>query len=192
VVLLGIATLGSAWCGYQATRWNGEGTDLARTAAEVGFDAAREFGLATQLVTYDSNMVAQYAQAFAAEDEGLVQFFRETLIREEFLPVLDDWEASIAGGETPVNLLADTDYLDSQFSDYRTTQAAAQDYNQQAEAAGDTTDDYVLTTVLLASAVFFAGLTSSFRVRFAQLLLLTGSSVLIAYAAVKLSDLPVV
>ena len=49
----------------------------------------------------------------------------------------------------------------------------------------------MLTTLLLASALFFAGLTTSFRVRFAQLMLLTGSVVLIAYAASRLADLPV-
>ena len=32
VLLLGVATLGSAWCGYQAAKWNGRESDLARQA----------------------------------------------------------------------------------------------------------------------------------------------------------------
>jgi hypothetical protein len=44
-------------------------------------------------------------------------------------------------------------------------------------------DDYVLTTLILASGVSLAGLTTSFRVRFARLLLLGGASLLITYAA---------
>ena len=192
MVLLGVATLGSAWCGYQATRWNGEGTDLARRAADVEFEAAREFGLTTQLITYDSTMVAQYAQAFSDDNDGLMQFFRDTLIRPEFLPMLDEWEESIAAGETPDNILTDQEYLAAQLEDYEALQLSANDYGRRAEAAGNSTDDYVLTTILLASAVFFAGLTTSFRVRFAQLMLLTGSSLLVAYAAVRLVDLPLV
>ena len=35
VLMLGVATLGSAWCGYQATRWNSEESDLARDAATL-------------------------------------------------------------------------------------------------------------------------------------------------------------
>ena len=192
MVLLGVATLGSAWCGYQATRWNGEGTDLARRAADVEFEAAREFGLTTQLITYDSTMVAQYAQAFSDDNDGLMQFFRDTLIRPEFLPMLDEWEESIAAGETPDNILTDQEYLAAQLEDYEALQLSANEYGRRAEAAGNSTDDYVLTTILLASAVFFAGLTTSFRVRFAQLMLLTGSSLLVAYAAVRLVDLPLV
>jgi hypothetical protein len=43
----------------------------------------------------------------------------------------------------------------------------------------------------VASALFFAGITTSFRVRVAQLMLLSGSGLLIAYAAARLSDAPV-
>jgi hypothetical protein len=53
-------------------------------------------------------------------------------------------------------------------------------------------DAYVLTTLILASALFFAGITTSFRVRFARLLLLVGATLLIAYAAARLGDLSVV
>ena len=49
----------------------------------------------------------------------------------------------------------------------------------------------MLTTLILASALFFAGLTTSFRVRFARLLLLGGASLLIAYAASRLVDLSI-
>jgi len=49
----------------------------------------------------------------------------------------------------------------------------------------------VLTTLLLASALFFAGVTTSFRVRFAQVLLLFGATLMIGYAASRLVDLPV-
>ena len=49
----------------------------------------------------------------------------------------------------------------------------------------------MLTTLVLASALFFAGLTTSFRVRVAQLMLLAGSGLLIAYAASRLVELNV-
>ncbi len=61
----------------------------------------------------------------------------------------------------------------------------------RGEEAGSHADAYVLTTLLLASALFFAGLTTSFRVRFARLLLLAGASLMLAYAASRLSTLPI-
>ena len=33
VLLLALATVGSAWCAYQVSQWNGIDTDLARASA---------------------------------------------------------------------------------------------------------------------------------------------------------------
>ena len=191
VVLLGVATIGSAWCGYQATRWNGDENELARQASNLQVEAARQFGLATQVVSYDSNMIAQYARAVSEGNERLQQFFKASLIRPAFLPTLERWEEDVADGGSPTNLLVDDEYLEEQLTGYRDTEARAQAMTAEAEEASSHADDYVLTTLLLASALFFAGLTTSFRVRFAQLMLLTGSVVLIAYAASRLADLPI-
>jgi hypothetical protein len=192
VALLGIATLGSAWCGYQATSWNSEENELARAASGLQVEGAREFGLAVQTVSYDAAMIAEYARAVADEDEALQGFVRESLIRPDFLPVLTAWEADIAAGGQPTNLLGNQAYLDERMESYRETITRAEATALEAAEAGSNADDYVLTTLLLAAALFFAGLTTSFRVRFAQVLLLAGASVLIAMAAARLVDLPVV
>jgi hypothetical protein len=191
VALLGVATIGSAWCGYQATRWNGEESELARQSSTVQVEAARQFGLATQVVSYDTNTISQYANAAAAGNTDLKQFYRETLIRPDFLPLLDEWEEQVAAGSNPENLLNDQSYLDTQLAPYRETEAQAEALSLEAQEAGNEADDYVLTTLILASALFFAGLTTSFRVRFARLLLLGGASLLIAYAAARLVDLSI-
>ena len=191
VLLLGVATVGSAWCGYQASRWNGKQDDFARHASNLQVDANRQFGLATQSLTYDSNMLAQYAAAVTSGDEKLQQFLRTSLIRPAFLPILDQWQQQIAAGQTPSNLLENQDYLDAQLGPFRATQALVDEAAVASHDAGSTGDDYVLTTLLLASALFFAGLTTSFRVRFAQLMLLAASALLIAYAAARLAELPV-
>ncbi len=192
VALLGIATLGSAWCGYQATSWNSEENELARAASGLQVEGAREFGLAVQTVSYDAAMIAEYARAVADEDEALQGFVRESLIRPDFLPVLTAWEADITAGGQPTNLLGNQAYLDERMESYRETITRAEATALEAAEAGSNADDYVLTTLLLAAALFFAGLTTSFRVRFAQVLLLAGASVLIAMAAARLVDLPVV
>jgi hypothetical protein len=182
--------VGSAWCGYQATRWNKEESDFARDASAANVEAARQFGLATQTVSYDSNMVAQYAQAKAAGDERLLDFYREVLMRPEFRGVLDEWEAQIDAGETPTNLLEDQDYVDEQLGAYREAQAAAGAASAAADDASENTDGYVLTTLLLATALFFAGVTGSFRLRFLRFALLSASGITIAVAAARLVDLP--
>ena len=63
MLLLGIATIGTAWCGYQASRWNQDQSDIAREGSDLRVEANRQFGLATQTIVYDANLVAQYAKA---------------------------------------------------------------------------------------------------------------------------------
>jgi hypothetical protein len=190
VVLLGVATVGSAWCGYQATRWNKEETDLSRESAAASVESARLFGRATQVVSYDSNMIALYAQAQRDGDDELAEFYRNTLIRPEFRSVLDRWQAQIAAGESPTNLLEDQDYLDDQLRTSEDARAAAASARLEADDASEHADGYVLTTLILATALFFAGVTGSFRMRWIRFGLLVASSIAIAVAAARVVDLP--
>jgi len=57
--------------------------------------------------------------------------------------------------------------------------------------AGDTAHEYVINTILLAVALFFSGVLSSFRYRPARLLLVVAAIATVAVAAVNLADLPV-
>lgn len=191
VVLLAVATLGSAWCGYQASRWNGKETDHAREATDARVEASREFGLASQRVAYDSTMAAEYAQAYVDGNQKLMAFYRTTLIRPDFLPVLDRWEAEIAAGHTPQNLTQDTEYIKAQLGTYNELEERAEASTVASDLAGQESDDYVLTTVLLASALFFAGVTTSFRVRLPRLFLLAASGIIVAYVATRLTTLHV-
>ena len=193
VVLLGVATVGTAWCGYQAARWNGEQGDLARDSSDLRVEAARLFGLATQAVAFDANLVAQYAQAVVDGDTDLQTFYRETLFREDFLPILDAWEEQVeAGGGPPPRLFEDEAYLEQQLAPYQDAVTQAERTAGESDEAGENADEYVLTTLLLATALFFAGVTTSFRVRAARLVLLAGSAFTIAYSASRLAELPVV
>jgi hypothetical protein len=191
VLLLGIATIGTAWCGYQASRWNQEQGDISREGSDLRIEANRQFGLATQAIVYDANLVAQYAKAVVDGDTDLQQFFRTTLFRPAFLPVLERWEEAIKAGETPPNLLQDSDYVGGELADYEATQLQAEAKDVEAKDAGKNGDDYVLITVLLASALFFAGVTTSFKMQAARLILIGLAAVLIAYCVSRITTLPV-
>ncbi|HEY6800157.1 MAG TPA: hypothetical protein VI121_05905, partial [Agromyces sp.] len=99
VLLLGIATIGTAWCGYEASRWNQDQGDLARQSSDLRVEANRQFGLATQSIAYDATLVAQYAKAVVDGDTGLQEFYRSTLFRPAFLPVLERWQEALQDGK---------------------------------------------------------------------------------------------
>jgi hypothetical protein len=191
VLVLGLATVGTAWCGYQAAQWNGVQSSATSASTDARVEASRLFGLATQKASYDSSMIAKYAEAVQAGNTKLVSFYRATLIRKEMLPVIDRWEAEIKAGETPTRLIDDASYVNTQLGPYRAATAKADALNKVALQAGATSHDYIINTILLAVALFFSGVMTSFSYLPARVLLVVAAIAMVAVAAVDLADLPV-
>ncbi len=192
VLLLALATVGSAWCAYQVSQWNGVDTDLARASAAARLNGSREYALATQKVAYDAAVATQYAVAVVGENVPLQTFLRETIVRPGFLPILDEWEAVIAEtGEPPPNLVEDQEYLDDLFAEANRYDDEAAALSADGDEAKQHADDYIQTTLFMASALFFAGVTASFSSRFTRLILLAASLVTLAYAASRIAGYPV-
>jgi hypothetical protein len=192
VLLLGVGSVATAWCGIQTSRWNGEEARESRDAGITRIDASQSFSLGTQKFAYDANMATQYASAIADGNEELREFLRDNLMRPEFLPVLDRWEAAIRAGDQSVSLFTDEEYLDSLFAESTATAAASDAGLERSNEASDTADDYLLMTLLTATALFFAGVTTSFASRPARLALLAIAATILTFTAARLIDLPVV
>ena len=186
-MLLGLATVGSAWSAFQVSRWNGVETDNARVSASLRIEASREYALATQKVAYDAAAVSQYAQAVSTDNVNLQRFIRETIVRPDFLPFLDSCEAQTDVGELPTNLLQNQEYLDELLAPSRALDEQALAATDLSEDAGNTADDYIRLTLFFASALFFAGITASFNTRFTKLLLLGAAGITMAVAGTLLA-----
>ncbi len=91
------------------------------------------------------------------ETPKLLQFYRRSVVRPDFLPFLDRWEAAAKAGEPNVGVFEDKEYLAGQFADYNETVAAAEQAARESQEADDVAEAYVGTTILLAVALFFAG-----------------------------------
>jgi hypothetical protein len=191
VVLLGLATVGTAWCGLQSSLWNGDQGDLANESAAQRIESTRLFGLATQTLAYDASSIEAYSRAVIDGDEQAQEFYRTSLMRPGLLPFLEKWQAQIQSGGEPPNLVTDPEYLAALQDGYKAVDAQAEELSAQADEAGRTGDSYILTTVLLATALFFAGVTSSFRYPIVRTALLTGSVLAIAVATTRIIDLPI-
>jgi hypothetical protein len=191
VLLLGLATVGTAWCGLQASLWNGDQGDLANASAAQRIESSRLFGLATQTIAYDASTIEAYSRAVIDGDEKAQEFYRSSLMRPGLLPFLEEWQAQIQSGGEPPNLVTDPEYLASLQGEYQAVDARAEELSAEADEAGRTGDSYILTTVLLATALFFAGVTSSFRYPIVRTALLTGAVLAIAAAAARVIDLPI-
>jgi hypothetical protein len=173
------------WRRTGASTWT-VGVPMAR------INGSREYALATQKVTYDAASVAQYAEAVVAGNEPLQAFLRASIIRPEFLPKLDEWQAYIdETGKPPPNLVEDTDYLGALFAKSNQYDDAALAASLEGDEAGRNADDYIVTTLFMASALFFAGVTASFSSRMTRIMLLAASALTLGYAAARIAGYPI-
>ena len=191
VILLGVATVGTAWCALQSSLWSGESSRLAAEADGYRVEANRQSALAAQALSYDASVVADYAQAVADGNIQLQDFYRQVLVRPGFLPFLEAWEKDAKAGRTPPNMLEDEAYLAELMAPFREKLALAESTSAESADAGRTSDLYVLNTVLLAVSLFFAGVTGSFRSPTVRLLLLIAGFATLAIAAIQVIDLPI-
>lgn len=192
VVLLGVATVASAWCAYQASRWNGIETDEAQATTEARVEQARLFATGTQVGSYDSNVLVAYAQAVAADQPALAEFVRTTLMRPEFAPVLETWEEEVEADTAQLSPIpANEDYIATLFAGADAAEQSAVDAAARAAEAGSNAEAYLLTTLFMASALFFAGVVSSFESRGQRIALLTMSMVMLAAGAARIVELPI-
>ena len=191
VVLLGVATIATAWCGYQSARWNDRETDEARAGGLARLEASREYGLAAQKVSYDANITSQLATAVAADDEELADFILSALVRPDFLPYLQEWKAQADAG-TATNLFENEEYLEAQFAESQANDAEADAALQLSQEASENAAEYLIMTLLTATALFFAGVTSSFASRSAKTILIAVAAALLVYTLARITTLPVV
>lgn len=192
VVLLGIGSVATAWCGFQASQWNGREAKDSRDAGLARTEASQLNGLGTQKFAYDANIAIAFADAYNADDTTKLQFLRAALVRPEFLPVLEEWRAAVERNDgTVVSLFSNQEYLDSLFGSSLEASARAEAALADSDTASERGDAYLLTTLLTAMALFFAGVTTSFSGRSARLALIALSTVTLVITATRLLDLPV-
>ena len=93
-------------------------------------------------------------------------------------------------GRSPAPLGQDPEYLATQLAPYQKSVSESAEISRQSQVAGTTASAYVSVTILLAVALFFAGVVSSFRYRAARVLLLAASLAMLGVAASRLASLP--
>jgi hypothetical protein len=164
-ILLSLATVLSAWGAYQATRWSGVQANSYAEAAALRAEANSHGTVASRQIQIDVATFLAWADAAAQSDTRLTDFL-ESRFRAEFKPAFEAWMLSgsldgegIPEGtpfEMPEYKLAEQVIADQKVK-------AADDALLDAQQANQWSDNFVLTAVLFASVLFFAGIAARFR-----------------------------
>lgn len=190
--ILALATLATAWSGYQSARWGGVQASSYSQAGALRTESTRvstEYG---QLVQIDIAIFINWINAYTDDDQAKLQFYRDRF-RDEFKPAFKAW--------------MDTDPFNNPFAprspfvmpEYQLSQKAeAERLLEEAQAtfakgsdANQTSDNYLLNTVILAGVLFLGGIVTRFKAMSARWVIIVFSLIVLAYGLFNLIRYPI-
>lgn len=192
LLLLSLATVGTAWCSYQAAAWGGVSQRTMNMSAASSRRAAADQLQAYQMALLDVLLFSQHINARASSNDALARFYADRF-RGEAKAAFESWMATqpFENANAPPHPFVTNLYKPVLLAQARTEEAEGQRLWQQAGEAGRTSRSYVLMTVLLASALFCGGTASKFEtpwIRRSAVALGLGAFL---FAAFRLLSLPI-
>jgi hypothetical protein len=160
-VLMAVATVATAWSGYQSTRWNGEQAKAGARANALRIESAKTAGLANTQTEIDVATFTQWVNAYAQGQKQLSDFYFRRF-RAEFRPAVDAWIATrpLKNRGAPLTPFAMPQYKLATRAESERLNAEAAAYTTKALRDIQRASNYVLAVVLFASALFFAGMSA--------------------------------
>ena len=160
-VLLVVAALGTSWSSYQATRWNGEQAKAASRTNAIRIDAARAQGLSQAQSQVDVATFIAWADADRRGEAAVAAFYAKRF-RAEFRPAFDAWMATrpLTNPGAPPTPFAMPQYQLASRQEAARLDAAAEASAAEVRRDIQIAGNYVLTVVLYAVVLFFAGMST--------------------------------
>jgi hypothetical protein len=192
LVLLSLATVGTAWCSYQAAVWSGVSQRTMNMSAAVSRRSVTAQLQSYQLAALDVMLFSEYVNARANSNVALANFYA-TRFRADAKVAFDKWIAMqpFKNSNAPPHPFVTNLYQPKLLLQSRDDEIQAEQFWQKAGEAGRNSRNYVLLTVSLAAALFFSGTASKFQTGWIhQAVLLLGLCAFL-FAAIRLLSLPV-
>jgi hypothetical protein len=191
-IVLAIATLATAWSGYQAARWGGVQATSYSQAGALRTESTRSSNQAGQLAQIDIGIFANWVNAFAAGDQVLADFYQDRF-REEFIPAFDAWLETdpVNNPDAPPSPFSMPEYKISLAEEAIRLEAEAEATFEEGTQANEISDRYILNTVILASVLFLGGIASRFKAMSARWVIIIFSLTILTYGLVNLISYPI-
>lgn len=209
-ILLAAATILTAWSAFQATKWSGTQAnsyaqagalrvDSAKANTRYGVDAGIDVQTFLQWVTALGAERAENPTASEAPDGSYVpdpssaSGFIYLRMRDEFKPAIQEWVAlrPLTNPDAPETPFALPSYRPQAERESKRLSADAEIASATARQANQRGDNYVMLTVLFASVLFFASLSTKLKAPRNQWIMFGFATVLIVAGIVTLATFPI-
>jgi hypothetical protein len=207
-IIMAMAAILTAWTGFQSAKWSGE---QAKNFSQAGasrtesarFDNRAQSDISIDVATFvawleavDSDVKSGAVPSYEAAAEptpGTLSGFIFGRLREEFRPAFDAWLAAFVTDRTtaPATPFDMEEYVVADAVEAERLVGQAQDFYAAAGENNETSDRYVLTTVLFALVLFFAGISSKLNSKRNQTIMVGMASFMFVAGVVIVFLLPI-
>ena len=190
-ILLSVATLGIAWSGYQAARWNGRQAREYAQANAARSESNRANTDGQQERTQDLLVFNAWLQFRSSNELALADAY-EQRFRPGFRTAFEAWLAqdpltNPAAARSPFQM---PQYSVPELDKADRLEREGSQHFDDGKTATEHTDAYVLTSVFFAAVLFFAGISMRFVWRRMRIVVLVLATLLLAYGVVQIATLP--
>jgi len=159
----------TAWSGYQAAQWAGKRAEEYAKANRIRVTAGGLATLAGQERIYDSDTFNSWLAAKLDGKAQAAEFF-ERRFRDEYRPAFTAWLRTdpFDNAQAPPGPIFMPDYHNAKHEQFLELTKQAAEMADQGTKSGETGDQYVRITVLLATVLLITAIGQRFRFKAAR------------------------
>jgi hypothetical protein len=168
-LILALVAVATAWSGYQAASWAGRRAEQYAVANRLRVAAEGLATLAGQERIYDTDTFNSWLTAKLGGQEKAAEFF-ERRFRDEYRPAFTAWLGTdpFNNAQAPPGPIFMPDYHNAKHEEFLSLSKDATDTVEQGTKSGETGDQYVRITVLLATVLLITAIGQRFRFKVAR------------------------
>jgi len=191
VILLSLATLATAWSGYQAALWSGEQSQRYSQASALRVRADEDTVTGGQLHLGDLMLVNGWFNATETGNRRLAADYRRRF-RPAFQPVFNAWLAldPLTNRRAPPGPTYMPQYHPAPFAAAAVADAKANRLFAEGSQAKTNDDDHILATVFFAAVLFLAAVSLRLQWDRLRILVLSFGSVVFLGVLVYVLTMP--
>ena len=164
VILMSMTAILTAWTGFQSAKWSGMMSIEFSEAAANRTESVRWSNIASQEVNLDVEVFVAWVQAVATDDDPLAEFIADRF-PGRLRDATDAWLLTdpLNNADAPRTPFDMDEYEHAAADEALRRESLAEAAAAEARIANQRSDNYVLVTIVFASVLFFAALSTKLK-----------------------------
>lgn len=186
-VLLAVVAVLAAYSGFAAAKWSTHASLELAKASTARTEANRADYQGFAVRNFDSSTFEAWFSAYVAGNKK-AELVAERRFRPNFLVAFNAWLKTnpFTNPNAPKGPTYMPEYVQPELAQANGFDARASNDYSLGEQAGTNADNYVRTTVFLATVLFLVGISGHFKLRAARIGLVSVGGVILVFACVLL------